>query len=328
MRSVQAIRTVIARSAGNVYEFFALPRALQQPEASNSSDSELRRRAALRLFTAAERLQVQGQASGALTLYREASLLLVEVFALEQSGVSDLESLDPGTTSFELFRSSLRDIDRQGSHSVERLAELLTLSDPIERDRVALSDSSATFEELVQAARWVSGLREWRSPTTLRLLFAARWVVALTVGVGSLGALYSWGTSPTNLALHRHATASSQAFGTTPEGAVDGISLGLLGFHSSNDGDPWLAIDLGRIVNIREVRALGRSDCCYDQSVPLAFEASSDGSHFRRVAVRTESFSQSEPWSIEPRSLAARFVRFHTLRDSVLVLSEVQVFGR
>lgn len=72
----------------------------------------------------------------------------------------------------------------------------------------------------------------------------------------------------------------------------------------------------------------GRADCCYDQSVPLALEASNDGAHFRRVAVRWQPFSQSEPWLIEPPSLAARFVRFHTLRDSVLVLSEVQVFGR
>ena len=72
----------------------------------------------------------------------------------------------------------------------------------------------------------------------------------------------------------------------------------------------------------------GRGDCCFDQSIPLAIEVSDDGVTYREMARRTSPFSQKEPWVVALPRVAARFVRLRTLRHSVLVVSELEVYGR
>jgi hypothetical protein len=79
---------------------------------------------------------------------------------------------------------------------------------------------------------------------------------------------------------------------------------------------------------LERVEAYGRADCCFDQSVPLAFEVSLDGKKYRRISERTELFTQSNPWVIPGQGEIARFVRFRTLRKTYLVLAEVEVYGR
>ena len=150
----------------------------------------------------------------------------------------------------------------------------------------------------------------------------------MSIPVALLVAFYAWPTPAPNLALHRPVKASSQAFNTLPEHAVDGKLYGQLGFHSAMEAHPWLLIDLGARYQITKVLAHGRPDCCFDQSIPLALEASDDGITFRTVTKRTTSFSSFDPWVSRPRSLVTRYVRFRTLRASVLVLSEVEVYGK
>jgi hypothetical protein len=158
---------------------------------------------------------------------------------------------------------------------------------------------------------------------------AQRIVAVGVIVIAVLAQVWACATRPLNLALHREVHASSEALSTTATGAVDGIRYGAqLGFHSAEQDEPWLSVDLGRQVAINRVAAYGRSDCCFDQSIPLAFEVSDDGTAYRTVARREEPFSQPDPWILKPRGLTARFVRFRTLRHSFLVLSEVEVYGR
>jgi hypothetical protein len=141
-------------------------------------------------------------------------------------------------------------------------------------------------------------------------------------------ALIAWALAPANLALHKPATSSSSGFDTTPSGATDGDKFTRFGFHSAEEDSPWLSIDLQRPYEISAVKIYGRGDCCFDQSVPLALEVSDDGTTYRQIAERTQSFSQSDPWIVRPDRTLARFVRLHVMRRSYLVVSEVVVNGR
>jgi hypothetical protein len=148
------------------------------------------------------------------------------------------------------------------------------------------------------------------------------------IGLGVVAMVWAQMARPPNLALGREALASSEGWSTTPAAAVDGIRYGSqLGFHSAEEDAPWLAIDLGQPYALTRVAAYGRGDCCFDQSVPLAFEVSDDGAVYRQLDKRDGRFSQSDPWVIKLEHVIARYVRFRTLRRSFLVLSEVEVYG-
>jgi hypothetical protein len=134
-------------------------------------------------------------------------------------------------------------------------------------------------------------------------------------------------TRADNLALHSRASSSSADFKTSAAGAIDGARYGQLGFHSRSEASPWLTLDLGAPQVLERIEAYGRGDCCFDQSVPLALELSDDGLNFETIATRELAFSQYQPWVIRPRQHTARFVRLRTLRRSVLVLGEVEVYG-
>jgi hypothetical protein len=78
---------------------------------------------------------------------------------------------------------------------------------------------------------------------------------------------------------------------------------------------------------ISDAEVFGRSDCCLDQSVPLAFELSDDGVTYRTLATKTDSFQSLRPWVVKPLAVPARFVRLRMLRAGQLALAEVVIFG-
>jgi F5/8 type C domain len=136
------------------------------------------------------------------------------------------------------------------------------------------------------------------------------------------------GANDANLALHGSASASSRAYETSAAGAIDGIRYGQLGFHSEAEASPWFTLDLGQPHRIERVEVYGRGDCCFDQSVPLALEISENGTEFTAIATRQKAFSQYRPWVVRPQPPTARFLRLRTLRQSHLVLGEVEVYGQ
>jgi hypothetical protein len=155
-----------------------------------------------------------------------------------------------------------------------------------------------------------------------------RLTVAAALVIAAMSAAAIWVFRPRNIALHAAANSSSQAYDTTPAGAVDGRRFGQLGFHSGSEESPWLAIDLGRRYAISRVKVFGRSDGYFDQSIPLVLEGSDDGVTYAKVSETSDPFSAYDPWVAKPASFVARFVRLRKKTAGVLVTSEVEVNGR
>jgi hypothetical protein len=118
------------------------------------------------------------------------------------------------------------------------------------------------------------------------------------------------------------------SYGTTAAGATDGDRSTSYGFHSVENDAPWLSIDLGQRILIDRVKVFGRSDCCFDQSIPIVLEISDDGVNYREVATRTENFSDYSPWVVPCQGAAARYVKLRVQRRTYLVVNEVEVYGK
>jgi hypothetical protein len=131
---------------------------------------------------------------------------------------------------------------------------------------------------------------------------------------------------PRNLARGARVTGSAPTFGTSFANVVDGYRYGELGYHSIQVHKPWLSLDLGSEEGIARIIAYGRTDCCYEQSIPLDAEVSTDGDHFDVLATRDRPFSAFDPWEIvAPRGTRARYVRFVARKTGFLVLSEIEI---
>jgi len=325
-----AMRPLLQTLRNGFREFFLL----EGIEASRPVLTESQRSATRAYYDAAawrlegaRDLRDCGHERASLLLYREAALLLVWVFLGSKSNEPNVA--DSGAAAaLEMMDEALR---AEGSHvppEFHRAKLHLAASNPMDLDRLTASETSRVAADLDAATQWLAKLVEHPSPSQLTATRIWRIVVAGGVLAGLCVACGIWAFSPRNVALHKRVIASSHAFGTTPEGAVNGKKYEPLGFHSAEEESPWLSIDLGEPHVIRRVKAYGRIDCCLDQSIPLAMEVSDDGNSYREIGEMTEEFSQWDPWVIETRSLVARFVRFRTKRNSALVLSEVEVFGR
>jgi hypothetical protein len=203
----------------------------------------------------------------------------------------------------------------------------LITSDPLDLDRLSADEAAHRIEELEETSRWFSSLIDARTFAELK------WMRRFRIGITAVGTavllvlLVLRLIAPKNLALDKPATASSYMFSTVAAGAVDGSKNGIYGYHSLLEDSPWLAIDLGRPFAIRKIKVFGRGDGYYDQSIPLALEASDDGTTYQQFALRGETFSEYDPWVVEPTALVTRYLRLRTMRHSYLVLGEVEVNG-
>lgn len=260
-------------------------------------------------------------------LYRESVVMLARANLAAESS----ESAELGLSEAELLARFADALAAKNEGLAARLRSCmgeLEGSEGLALDRAPQRELAGRAEALFVLSR---ELFEFVEPLTQR----AR-DVAVYVQLGSMVltaallwfALAQFALQPTNYAKHRATTASSVAYDTTPDGIVDGKEYGAFGFHSAPEPSPWIRIDLGRRYAIDSVKVFGRHDCCYDQSVPLSLEFSDDDQEYSEVAVKQNRFDQVDPWVISAKRRVARYVRLRTLRESVLVLSEVEVFGK
>ena len=75
------------------------------------------------------------------------------------------------------------------------------------------------------------------------------------------------GPPPTNLALSKPATQSSDAYGGIASRAVDGNASGSFGdggmtHTGGSDAQPWWQVDLGAVLNIESIDVYNRFECC------------------------------------------------------------------
>jgi hypothetical protein len=310
-------------------EFFlrkeGLARASAVPETRRASAATYQTAAARRL-SAAQELRGSGQVTAALVLYREAANLAV-LAVLAFKGRGEESPALPLDAAVERLESAIRADGLELPAQLARVRPMLASTDPFAVDRIPESDALAQTKVLDLVIDWLFRVVDTRSPAQLKAERAARVIAAFVATIGATSWLAVRFFSPPNIALHRPVRASGQAYGTSPEGAVDGEKSAAYDFHSSEDDSPWLSIDLGQRYAINRVKIFGRTDCCFDQSVPLALEASDDGISFRKIAERTEPFSGPDPWVVRNAQAEARFLRLRVERRSYLVLSEVEVRG-
>jgi hypothetical protein len=93
-------------------------------------------------------------------------------------------------------------------------------------------------------------------------------------------------------------------------------------FHTQEEKDPWLEIDLNKVERFSAVRVLNRLDCCAERVAPLLIEASSDHRSWRQLAVNKDPF---ENWKASFPPAEARWVRLRIARRSHLHLFDVRV---
>jgi hypothetical protein len=267
-----------------------------------------------------------GTLFSALLLYRSAVIALHSAHHARKSGSS-------GSFSPEARVGSL---ERSAPLSAA-LAELTAAQLALLRDTLGAADGEARLsalplpdrERCLEALRHVAlALAEPLAIDAGRLRRAVL-LRGLKLTAVVLVALVSmaWALSRTsNLALHRSVVVSSRSpqHGVEPSRVVDGKRRNL-GFHSDDQGQKHVTVDLGSVQRIRRVDVFNRADCCQERAVPLALEVSRDGREFRQLLVRLDPFSL---WKAEFPATEARYVRLARRGggEAPFHLSELEVY--
>lgn len=269
-------------------------------------------------------LREAGQDLPAILLYREGIAMLARVLLAARGQESDGLLTESGEL-FERFAALMTEQDAGLAAALREGWQLLNASDLDALPRRALAAQADTLAELT--TRLVARV-EPTSRDRARYVRYAPAASALVTLLCALGTAAYFAMLPTNIAKGKPVVASSIAYDTQPPGVVDGKDYGRFGFHSAVEPSPWIRVDLGRRYLLTDIKIFGRHDCCYDQSVPMVLEISDDGEQFRGVAERSNPFDQVDPWQIALQRVPARYVRVRTLREAVLVLSEIEVYGQ
>ncbi len=130
-----------------------------------------------------------------------------------------------------------------------------------------------------------------------------------------------WHSYKPDLAVGKSWVSSSAFSGFASSGTITANPS--LFFHTLEEDDPWLEIDLGDTTEISAVEVRNRSDCCAERATPLRIEVSTDRSSWTTVAERTGEF---ERWSPSFAAQAGRYVRVHAPRKTFLHLDKVAVY--
>jgi hypothetical protein len=272
-------------------------------------------------------LRAPNETPAAVTLYRQAGLLLALAFLAAKEPKAGLEALAPESV-LEKLDTALAAGGMGDVSELERVKRTLLTSDLLESDRLSAEEAASRAEELDLATRWMQSLVDPRSPRELKKARILRFATTVAVALASLIALIMWILAPTNLAKGKPAAASSVMFSTNPSGIVDGLKSGTYGFHSSDEDAAWVSVDLGQSYLLKKVSVYGRGDGHTELSVPLALEVSDDGVSYHQVAATSALFGEGDPWVVKLGSVPARFVRLRKLAHGYLVLSEVEVYGK
>jgi hypothetical protein len=116
---------------------------------------------------------------------------------------------------------------------------------------------------------------------------------------------------------------ASSAYEKFPQsGTVTGDMSAPFFFHTQEEENPWMEIDLGTAQDVKEVEILNRPDCCADRAIPLVVEVGVDRAAFKEVARRTEAFTT---WKAEFPTEKARFVRIKSPRKTFLHVQFIRV---
>jgi hypothetical protein len=282
--------------------------------------------AATARFGGATSLFESGKPIPAWVLYREGCFLLALADHALADEAPDLADADIGRT-LDRFIDGLRAKDEAFGRRLREALAIPKSNDPFDVDLVPPRELKHRVAALAAVVRDLVDLMAPKTTQQQRARRALRrWAVGLAF-VSCVAVFLATTVRPKSIAFHKEATSSSAAYDTTAAGAVDGKVYQPFGFHSALENQPWLRIDLGRPFDLKEARVFGRHDCCFDQSTPLVFELSDDGTTFRAVGDRKVPFDQLDAWVVPLHMARARYVRLRSQKTGVLVLAEVELYG-
>ncbi|MBN2196417.1 MAG: discoidin domain-containing protein [Polyangiaceae bacterium] len=154
----------------------------------------------------------------------------------------------------------------------------------------------------------------------LRIIAAVMLVFAL---LGGFFALVRSTQPLENIARDKNVRLSSNSkkYGCPPRQVVDG-NRNELGFHTNNDNQPWVEIDLDGEKTVHRVVVYNRASHP-ERAVPLALELATEPGKFEEVARRNEVF---DVWTAEVPARKAKLVRLKLLKKGFFHLAEIEVY--
>jgi hypothetical protein len=325
MSSAQTTQTQSA-SAGTVKEWFWRGHALKDAKSASQASAlsrERLRRARLaaefagRMIDPAEPWYDGSALPLAISLYREAAYWVLLAH-------SDAE--EPQT---------LRELLAAGNYSTGDLSEAdVALAKTVlgEKTFVETADEStdALRKQAVLSRTFVHGLirRELAADRKVTRVLVQRLVRLGIVTLAVVGVLLAINAAVQrvirgpDLAAGKPWRASSSAFDCNiAEKSCGGVSTTIF-FHTVEENNPWVEIDLGARKKFARVEVDNREECCQDRAVPLVVETSNDANEFKEVARTTEPFGS---WQATFKPVTARYVRVRADKKTYLHLVRVGV---
>jgi hypothetical protein len=256
----------------------------------------------------------------AISLYREAAYwaLLAQDSAISSPTLADLfeqlpQALLEGAAGSpdKLTDVKLALVTRTFVETADLAAEQLPRDAGLARDFVhALI--ARKLEPETQVGRLLLQ-RTVRTFGTLALLAAA--ITGLVIGIQRA-------TLAPDLAAGKPWRASSIFEACKPQEHYCASAHSDIFFHTLEEQDPWVEIDLRAPTSFAVVDVTNRSDCCPERAIPLVVEVSNDQQQWHEVARRVDPFSQ---WHAKFKPQKARYVRLRALRRTLLHLEKVAV---
>lgn len=131
-------------------------------------------------------------------------------------------------------------------------------------------------------------------------------LVALVGLVGTALLIADWVEQQRDLARDKawHASSTGAAACNSPAQFCDESPAFF--FHTAEEANPWLEIDLGAPTQFSAVRVINRRDCCRERAAVLVIEASDDRQSWRELARHEGTFSR---FKVSFPTTRARYVR-------------------
>ena len=93
-------------------------------------------------------------------------------------------------------------------------------------------------------------------------------------------------------------------------------------FHTKEEVDPWVVVDLGSTRPVDDVTVVSRADCCRDRGLPLVMELAGEDGKFVQVGLRTAPF---DTWQVTFPRRKVRYLRLRAQGNTVLHLRDIQI---
>jgi hypothetical protein len=238
-------------------------------------------------------------------------LLLREAFV----AAAKVACKDDSLASVEAALDALHRVERPGRTAnghVWDASALIAQSDLV--DRAALKRAELEVARLLDVA---AGRRRV-AHASRRALWVVLGVVVLTAAAVTLATL------SLRRPWERYTWASSSSWGGSPRVGTLGDHDWMydLVFHTDEQQNPWVIVDLLAQRLVEKVTIVNRLDCCQERGLPLEIDLAGPDGKFSQIALRTTQF---DVWEATFPRQRARFLRLQANSKTVLHFRDVEI---